>query len=461
MPEGSPPPISFPQLLPGLAETSNHVLNRGIGAVREVFGLTMALYLLVVIFPGSEIPLFQKLSAYVYVFFAAIATYQSRTNLHHSAMIGHLAGFTVFALGNSAYSYLVSHNLLLAVFWAVWLPGIYVERAMVRVPKTGIRYLLTPLCLLVVAVAGYLGWSTLTTPGLVAGDLFLLIPIAHVGSLNLVYLLAAAGDHCARSFAGHRAQRMKQQEETERRLNAELAATQQQLERLNRSLSMSALAASIAHEISQPLASVVTNTGAALRWLDSERMAVAEARQALGRVVADGHRASAVISTFRSMLSQGAPKRVSLNLRELADEALDILAPEIHKNGITVLKPFAPALPTIHGDRVQLRQVILNLLANAIEAMTEVVEPRLLIVRYGRDDHGRAILCIEDSGVGLATSDPERVFEAYFTTKPEGMGMGLFISRMMAEAHGGSLRVDSRPGRTRFYLSIPVENLHA
>jgi signal transduction histidine kinase len=456
------PSIPFPQMFPRPANTPDCVLWRGIATVREFFGLTMALYLLAVIFPGSEIPLPQKLSAYAYVFLAGVATYQSRTSLHRDRAIrAHLFGFAIFTLGNAAYSYFAAGNVMNAIFWSVWLPGVFTERAIAVMPVTGGRLVMSVFSALVALVVGCFVWTTLASPRHVTDELFLLIPIAHVGSINVLYLIAAVGDNFARSIANNQAELLRAREATERRLNAELAATRQQLERMNRSLTMSALAASIAHEISQPLAAVVTNAGAALRWIENDNAPFTEAREALVRVVEDGHRASAVIGSIRAMLGQSAPKRARLNMRELVDEALDVLEPEIRKHEVTVLRPEPQDAPPIYGDRIQLRQVILNLLANGIEAMANVIDrPRLLIIRSRRDDHLRVVLCVEDSGTGIAIKDPARVFEAYFTTKSKGMGMGLFISRMIIEAHGGAITVDSRLGRTRFHIAIPADNLH-
>lgn len=400
------PRFSFPQILPFWDSASARTLHRVI-IVRSIYGVAMTLFLLAVIFPGSEVPVIQKISTYFYFGFAATTTviYQSLTNPHRRvANIWHFVGFMIFTLGNAAHSLWVSNDAIRALFWGFWLSEIYVEGAV------------------------------------------------RSGVINPFYPIVMLRDYRARIKAGVAATAAREAAERQR-INDELASTKLQLERVNRSLTMSALAASIAHEVSQPLAAVVVNANAAKRWLSGNN--IEEARKALGRAVEDGHRAAAVITSFRRMLHEAEPCRSSLDVGDLVKEALDILSTDVQKHRVSVSMVALDEIPTIQGDPTQLRQVFLNLMSNAIDAMDGVVDrPHLLIVRCEEIDNMRAIVSVEDSGRGI--ENLERVYDAFFTTKPKGMGVGLFISRMIIEAHNGTLTVKSQPGRTKFYVSLPI-----
>lgn len=409
-------PISFPEILPIRDHAADRPLFRRVAAVRGLFGLPMSLFLLAIIFPGSEVPVVQKASAYLYLAFAAVATiiHQSRTSVHwRKAHIGHYVGFTVFVLGNAAYSLWVTENTLQALMWAMWLPEMYVEGA-----------------------------------------------VARPGPFKPLYPLTALREFRAARRAA--AVAAVEQEALERkRINAELAATKLELERVNRSLAMSALAASVAHELSQPLAAVGMNASTAIRWLSGDVIDLGEARKALNRIRDDSDRAAAVITSFRTMLKDGEDQRAQLDVRRVVTEALDILATDIQKHAVVVRIASAAPSPTIQGDQVQLRQVFLNLMSNAIDAMDGIVDrPHLLAIRFDVTEDRFLTVSIEDSGKGLATKDPDRIFDAFFTTKSKGMGMGLFISRMIVEAHGGTLHARSQPGRTTFHVSIPIDRSH-
>jgi signal transduction histidine kinase len=459
MPEFSLPLICFPQLFPRLGVESDSLVIRGLTAVRVVFSFAMALYLLAVIFPGSQFSLVPKLSTYAYVVFATVVSYQSRSAARRrtAAMI-HLIGFTLFTCGNAAYALLASHQILRAMFWMAWLPGIYVDRTAVYCRNGKVLHLLMFSASLVAIVLGCVLWLVLVRPFPV--ELLLIIPIAHVASISTLNLVASAKHFLSDPHSSHRVRQAR--ELAERKLTTERAATQLQLEHINRSLTMGALAASIAHEISQPVAAVVTNASAASNWLHDDHLDLEEARKAIGRVVEGGHRVSAVITSFRAMLSGDLPERSPVRLHELVTEALSIRAPEIQGGAVTVLTPALEAIPGVVGDGVQLRQVFLNLITNAIDALHEVIDkPRLLIIHCEEDDNACATVSVEDNGPGLKTEDPAIIFEPFFSTKSHGMGMGLFICRMIVETHGGSLKVHSRPGRTRFRVSIPTKYAYA
>jgi PAS domain S-box-containing protein len=242
-----------------------------------------------------------------------------------------------------------------------------------------------------------------------------------------------------------------------RRADEALRDAQAELARVTRITAMGELAASIAHEINQPLAAVVTNSDASLRWLSNDPPNLEEARAALKRTVRDANRASDVIKRIRVLLTKDKPEHVELNLNDAINEVLALMRSELYRRQVTVQIDLLAGLPPIRGDRVQLQQVMLNLILNAVEAAGAVKSrPRGLWISTRTDNAGAVLVTVEDSGVGLDAATADRLFEPFFTTKPGGMGMGLAISRSIIEAHGG--RLWASPGATQgsvFRFSLP------
>jgi PAS domain S-box-containing protein len=231
-----------------------------------------------------------------------------------------------------------------------------------------------------------------------------------------------------------------------------------ELARVSRVTAVGELAASIAHEINQPLAAIVASGSACQRWLATERLDVERARQSVARMVGDAGRASEVIKRIRSLMSNKQPARMELALNEVIWEILELLRSELQNKLVAVRTQLSTDLPLILGDRVQLGQVILNLVMNAIEAMVAVADhPRVLTVRSELIAAGAVRVGVEDSGPGLDPQLQDRVFETFFTTKSDGMGMGLSISTSIVEAHGGHLwAVPAQPHGTIFYFTLPA-----
>jgi signal transduction histidine kinase len=246
------------------------------------------------------------------------------------------------------------------------------------------------------------------------------------------------------------------------RLYARLARSNSALqrERNNRLLSLDAMAASIAHEINQPLSALVTNAGIGLRLLARADADLDEVRGVLKRIGDDGHRASDIIASMRAMFKSGRREASPVDVRDLVYEALTLVRSELQSQGVSVqVNLHRDHLPRIVGDRVQLQQVFINLLMNAIEAMSSVKErERSLLLEariHGRDD---VLITLEDSGPGIDANEMERLFEPFFTTKSHGMGLGLAISRSIIEAHGGRLWVSGRtPQGAIFHVQLPSD----
>jgi PAS domain S-box-containing protein len=213
-----------------------------------------------------------------------------------------------------------------------------------------------------------------------------------------------------------------------------------ELAHANRVAMMGQLSASIAHEVSQPIAAAITNANAAMRWLGARPPDLEEVRQALGRIVNNGTRASDVIGRIRDLVRKAPLRKDSLEINEAIREVIALTRSEVVKNGVSVKTQLAQGLPLIQGDRVQLQQVILNLIINAVEAMSAAGEgSRELLISTGKAESDGVLVAVRDSGPGLAPASFQRLFEAFYTTKPGGLGMGLSICRSIIEAHRGRL----------------------
>jgi PAS domain S-box-containing protein len=239
-----------------------------------------------------------------------------------------------------------------------------------------------------------------------------------------------------------------------------LHQTQIELARVTRVTTLGELTASIAHEVNQPLAAIVADASACLQWLAADRPDLDRVREALAAMVKDGERAADVIGRIRALLSRSRVAPEPCDLAGIVHEVLLLVAPEMGRHGIVLQTALAPELPRFVGDRIQLQQVLLNLLMNAAEAMRETPpERRRVVVRSTvecRDDGTWAVLAVEDAGVGFREQDEARLFEAFYTTKPSGLGMGLSISRSIIERHGGRLWATPNPDHgATFHFALP------
>jgi PAS domain S-box-containing protein len=247
----------------------------------------------------------------------------------------------------------------------------------------------------------------------------------------------------------------KQAEEELRKAQAELA-------HVSRVTTLGELTASIAHEVNQPLAAIVTNGQASLRLLSRSKPDIDEARAALESMISDSLRAGKVIKRIRALLKKTEPAKSTLNLNAAIREVIAIINEELKKNQISLVTELAPDLPLVIADRIQLQQVMLNLILNSNEAMSSPGwQIRELLVKSERPGPGWVLVTVKDTGVGLGSKDHEQVFDAFFTGKEGGLGLGLSISRTIIEDHGGKLWAMPNEGlgaSFQFRLPTAVEN---
>jgi PAS domain S-box-containing protein len=228
--------------------------------------------------------------------------------------------------------------------------------------------------------------------------------------------------------------------EERKRAEEALRKAQADLAHVTRVMTMGELAASIAHEVMQPISGIVLNGNACLRWLGADSANLDEAREAARRIVRDGKRAADVIARIRALATTTAIAKGPMDMNEAIRTVTDLARDELYRNRVTLRTEFADDLSPVVGDRVQLQQVILNLVKNGIEAMSTVEEGRReLVIRTQNDEANRVRVTVQDSGMGVDPESMERIFDAFFTTKEEGMGMGLSISRSIVQNHGGRL----------------------
>jgi PAS domain S-box-containing protein len=252
---------------------------------------------------------------------------------------------------------------------------------------------------------------------------------------------------------------------TERKQMEEaLQQAQSDLARMNRVLVVGEMTASIAHEVKQPIAAVITNANAALRWFDAQPPALEEVRQALTRIVMDGIRTGEVLGRVRALVKKVPPRIERWDLNDAVGEVLALTRPELLRNGVVVRNDLSYDVPLVKGDRVQLQQVLMNLIVNGIEAMTGVHDRRReLTIRTVRAGPDTAEVEVRDTGTGIDPRHLAHLFESFYTTKDEGMGMGLAISRSIVEAHGGRFEAaPNEPHGAIFRFTLPTEeNAHA
>lgn len=251
---------------------------------------------------------------------------------------------------------------------------------------------------------------------------------------------------------------LRQANETLRERGETLQKVQTELAHVTRVMTVGELTASIAHEVNQPLAAIVTNSNACLRWLGGAQPNFDEARKAVDRIIKDSYRASDVISRVRALVKKAPARNDLVDLNEVIVEVLALVQNQARHAGVVLKRELATDLPPVRGDRVQLQQVILNLIINGLEAIAKNKNgERDLSISSGHDESKGVTVAVRDSGEGIDPANLERVFDAFFTTKADGMGMGLAISRTIIESHGGRLWATSNsPRGSVFQFTLPA-----
>jgi signal transduction histidine kinase len=244
---------------------------------------------------------------------------------------------------------------------------------------------------------------------------------------------------------------------------AALMQTQAELTHLSRVLSMGELTASIAHEIKQPLTALVMNGHACIEWLSVNPPNLDKARTTAGKIIRDGTRAAAILSRIRALFNKELPAKDWLDINELIQELIVLVRDEAQKQHIPLRTELAMNLPKVRGDRVQLQQVVLNLIMNGMDAMASINgKQRELLVCSWQENSNEIGVKVADAGIGLAPESADKIFDPFFTTKPHGIGMGLSVSRSIIESHDGKLWATPRPqGGTIFQFTIPVHSKHS
>jgi PAS domain S-box-containing protein len=246
---------------------------------------------------------------------------------------------------------------------------------------------------------------------------------------------------------------------TERRRAAEeLHQAQTALAHAIRLTTLGELTASIAHEVNQPLASVATYAEACVRWLDRDPPNLDEARDAVESIIKEGKRAGEVIRRVRGLVNKTGPQKAPLDINEVVREVIDLVRRELLSHRVSLRLELGPARPAVLADRVQMQQVIINLVMNGIEAMQPVTDrPRELVIRSQQNEKHQVLVSVNDCGVGLSAENADRLFKAFFTTKSGGMGMGLSICRSIIEAHGGRVwAAPNVPHGAAFHFALPL-----
>jgi C4-dicarboxylate-specific signal transduction histidine kinase len=247
-------------------------------------------------------------------------------------------------------------------------------------------------------------------------------------------------------------------EESRTRAQDALRLAESDLAHVNRVTAMGELTASLAHEVNQPIAAAVTDANTCLRWLKHDHPDLEEAREAASRVVKDASRAAEIVSRIRLLFQKGAPQRELVDVNEVIKEMIVLLRNEASRYSISVRTELTADLPRIMGDRVQLQQVLMNLMINGLDAMKDGEGRRELAIKSQRGDDDQLQVSVSDNGVGLPHQHADQIFKAFFTTKVHGTGMGLRISRTIVESHGGRLWASDNPSRgASFHFTLPIK----
>ena len=326
----------------------------------------------------------------------------------------------------------------------------------VNMTTAGFAYLL--LVLVIASTWGFLESTVTAVLAALAFDFFFVPPVPAFGAAKTEDWIALFSFWATSLIASRLSATVRRR--TSEAVHAEQALRQAQadLAHVNRMNTIGELTASLAHEVNQPIAAAVTDANTCLRWLNRDHPDFEEAREAATRTIEDATRAAEIISRVRLLFKKSNPQRELVDVNHVIREMVVLLENETSRYSITGHTELATDLPEVLGDRVQLQQVFMNLILNAIDAMKDGDRMRELAIRSQRAEDGQVMVSVSDTGVGLPAEQADRIFNAFFTTKPNGTGMGLRISRSIIESHGGRLwAADNSPRGARFHLTLPIE----
>jgi len=302
-------------------------------------------------------------------------------------------------------------------------------------------------------------------PGEIPRFLVFTVSVLFVGSLSAAQRSAMESLRRARDDLKETVQELQRtnealQAESRERKRAEEASRQAQadLAHVSRVTTMGELTASLAHEVNQPIGAAVTNANTCIRWLARDTPNVEEARAAAMRSAKDGMRAAEIVSRIRLLFKKGTPQREFVDINEVIREMIVLLRGEATRHNISVRTELAAELPPVLGDRVQLQQVLMNLMLNGMDAMKDMDGTRELAIKSQQAENEQVVVTVSDTGVGLPAQQGDQIFKAFFTTKSHGTGMGLSISRSIVESHGGRLwAADNSPRGASFHFALPTK----
>jgi len=320
----------------------------------------------------------------------------------------------------------------------------------------GFAYLL--LVLIIASTWGFLESSVTSVLSTMTFDFFFVPPTSAFGPYKREDLVALFSFLATSLIASRLSATVRRR--TFEAVSAEQALRQAQadLAHVNRVTTLGELTAYLAHEVNQPIAAAVTDANTCLRWLARDTPGVVEAREAASRTINDVTRAAEIINRTRMLFKKGIPERELVDVNELIREMVVLLRSETTRYSIATRTELATDLPPIIGDRLQLQQVFMNLMLNAIDAMKVGDRMRALAIKSQRAEGEQVMVSVSDTGVGLPPQQVDQIFNAFFTTKPHGTGMGLRISRSIAESHGGRLwAADNSPRGATFHLTLPLK----
>ncbi|BCW91069.1 Adaptive-response sensory-kinase SasA [Alphaproteobacteria bacterium SO-S41] len=360
----------------------------------------------------------------------------------------------LFILGCTLNNFWEGGATIRVLLWLPWLIVMYVQNAGVFRPHIALVISSVIFCLSLVALAPYAIYRDLHF-GMPEFDVLIAAALLQMTLIAMLYNVATRREMHLASRA--RAEAELAASEDRARIESELAAARLELAYINRSLTISALAASIAHEIKQPLSAIITSGNASINWLARAEPVVHEAQILNERIIKDASRASEIVISMRDLLQRGKTVRTAVEPRGLVEDIRTIMQSEALAQGAQLTVDYAPDLPAVAADRVQIQQVVINLVLNAIEAshgQPQGARPiRIAVQGEGAD---AVEFAVEDRGEGLSTESAARLFEAFYTTKPSGMGLGLAICQTIVQAHGGRIAATRlTPRGTRMSFTIP------